>query len=154
MQPPRKLALCRFSGLIVVSDRQKLRIACCMLPRLPNLTSAGSRDRIHCIVCDPPVPSIPLRWAIPSSAFAPIAIGPIRCLSISSIPHITCATSCSRNWPAVPTSGRNLRADVVQGEVVLTGAVATYYQKQMAQESVRTIEGVTSVRNELEVMSH
>jgi len=36
----------------------------------------------------------------------------------------------------------------------LTGAVATYYQKQMAQESVRTIEGVTSVRNELEVMSH
>ena len=53
-----------------------------------------------------------------------------------------------------PVSGRNLRADVVQGEVVLTGAVATYYQKQMAQESVRTIDGVTSVRNELEVMSH
>ena len=50
-------------------------------------------------------------------------------------------------------SGRNLRVDLVDDEVVLTGAVPTYYQKQMAQESVRGIEGVTIVRNELEVMS-
>jgi len=50
-------------------------------------------------------------------------------------------------------SGRNLRAELVEGEVVLTGVVTTYYQKQMAQELVRTIDGVKSVRNELEVMS-
>lgn len=51
-------------------------------------------------------------------------------------------------------AGRNLRAELIQGEVVLTGTVATYYQKQMAQESVRTIDGVMSIRNELEVISH
>jgi len=50
-------------------------------------------------------------------------------------------------------TGRNLRVDLIDDEVILTGAVATYYQKQMAQESVRGIEGVTVVRNELEVMS-
>ena len=37
--------------------------------------------------------------------------------------------------------------------VVLKGVVRTYYQKQLAQESVRTIKGVQRVRNEIQVIS-
>lgn len=49
--------------------------------------------------------------------------------------------------------GRNLRVELLPGEVVLRGVVGSYYQKQMAQESIRAIDGVNRVRNELEVIS-
>lgn len=49
--------------------------------------------------------------------------------------------------------GRNVHAQLLRDEVVLTGVVGSYYQKQMAQESIRAIDGVNSVRNELEVIS-
>jgi osmotically-inducible protein OsmY len=47
--------------------------------------------------------------------------------------------------------GRKLYFETHQGKVVLRGKVKTYYQKQMAQEMVRTIEGVDHVENQLEV---
>lgn len=50
-------------------------------------------------------------------------------------------------------AGRNLRVACERGEVVLTGVVGTYYQKQMAQVSVLAIDGVAGIRNELEVIS-
>ena len=40
---------------------------------------------------------------------------------------------------------------IVDKEVVLSGTVRTYYQKQMAQESLRKINGLRRVRNELSV---
>lgn len=36
-------------------------------------------------------------------------------------------------------------------EVVLSGVVGSYYQKQLAQESVRRVAGISRVRNELQV---
>ncbi|MGD0518833.1 MAG: BON domain-containing protein, partial [Thermoguttaceae bacterium] len=36
---------------------------------------------------------------------------------------------------------RNLRFETQQGRVTLRGVVNTYFQKQMAQESLRHIEG-------------
>jgi len=46
---------------------------------------------------------------------------------------------------------RNLRFETNQGRVTLRGVVGTYYQKQMAQEAVRHVEGVDEIANELEV---
>ena len=46
---------------------------------------------------------------------------------------------------------RNLRFETEQGRVTLRGVVGTYYQKQMAQEAVRRVEGVEEITNELEV---
>lgn len=46
---------------------------------------------------------------------------------------------------------RNLRFETQQGRVTLRGVVGTYYQKQMAQEAVRSVEGVEEIANELEV---
>ncbi len=46
---------------------------------------------------------------------------------------------------------RNLRFETQQGRVTLRGVVGTYYQKQMAQEAVRKVEGVREITNELEV---
>ncbi len=46
---------------------------------------------------------------------------------------------------------RNLRFETEQGRVTLRGVVGTYYQKQMAQEAVRHVEGVEEIANELEV---
>jgi osmotically-inducible protein OsmY len=46
---------------------------------------------------------------------------------------------------------RNLRFETEQGRVTLRGVVDTYYQKQMAQEAIRRVEGVREIANELEV---
>ena len=46
---------------------------------------------------------------------------------------------------------RNLRFETEQGRVTLRGIVGTYYQKQIAQEVVRRVEGVEEIANELEV---
>ena len=46
---------------------------------------------------------------------------------------------------------RNLRFEAQEGRVVLRGVVSSYYQKQMAQEAVRRLEGVNQVENQLEV---
>jgi len=47
--------------------------------------------------------------------------------------------------------GRSLRFETNEGRVTLRGIVHTYYQKQMAQEAVRHVDGVDEIRNELEV---
>lgn len=46
---------------------------------------------------------------------------------------------------------RNLRFETAEGRVTLRGIVGTYYQKQMAQEAIRHIDGVDEIANELEV---
>jgi osmotically-inducible protein OsmY len=47
--------------------------------------------------------------------------------------------------------GGNVRAELSDNEVVLKGFVGSYYQKQLAQESLRAVRGIGRVRNELEV---
>lgn len=46
---------------------------------------------------------------------------------------------------------QHLRFETCDGRVVLRGVVASYFQKQMAQEAVRRIDGVCDISNELEV---
>jgi osmotically-inducible protein OsmY len=48
-------------------------------------------------------------------------------------------------------SRRNLRFETSAGRVTLRGVVGSYYQKQMAQEVLRRIDGVAQIQNELEV---
>ena len=47
--------------------------------------------------------------------------------------------------------GRNLRIEASEGRVTLKGVVRSYYQKQMAQESLRHMDGVDLIENQLEV---
>ena len=49
-------------------------------------------------------------------------------------------------------AGRNLRFEAEQGRVTLRGTVNSYYQKQMAQEALREVEGIAQIYNELEVV--
>ncbi len=46
---------------------------------------------------------------------------------------------------------RNLRFENQDGRVVLRGTVSSYYQKQMAQEALRRVQGVDHIENHLEV---
>jgi BON domain-containing protein len=46
---------------------------------------------------------------------------------------------------------RKLRFEAQEGRVVLRGVVSSYYQKQMAQEALRRLEGVERIENHLEV---
>lgn len=48
-------------------------------------------------------------------------------------------------------SGRNLNFEAEHGRVTLRGVVRSYFQKQMAQEAVRHVDGVQEIQNELEV---
>ncbi len=53
--------------------------------------------------------------------------------------------------PHLSHAGLDVQADLDQGKVVIRGSVRSYYEKQIAQEAVREIEGVRVVENELEV---
>jgi hypothetical protein len=46
---------------------------------------------------------------------------------------------------------RSLRFETNAGRVTLRGVVNTYFQKQMAQEAIRHVDGVHEIANELEV---
>ena len=48
--------------------------------------------------------------------------------------------------------GRSVGFEMVDDEVHLTGSVKSYFQKQMAQESLRGIEGLGRIVNRLEVV--
>ncbi len=48
-------------------------------------------------------------------------------------------------------TGRNLRFETEQGRVTLKGVVHSFFQKQMAQEALRKVDGVVEIENELEV---
>ena len=48
-------------------------------------------------------------------------------------------------------TGRKLRFETEQGRIVLRGVVNSFFQKQMAQEALRRVEGIAEIENELEV---
>jgi osmotically-inducible protein OsmY len=48
-------------------------------------------------------------------------------------------------------AGRRLLVEHHGGHVVVRGQVGTYYQKQMAQESLLRVAGVEHLENQLEV---
>lgn len=50
-------------------------------------------------------------------------------------------------------AGKNLRFEVHEDGVVLRGVVRSYYHKQLAQESLRTVPGLRRIHNELEVVT-
>ncbi len=49
-------------------------------------------------------------------------------------------------------AGRQLRFETEQGRITLRGVVRSYFQKQMAQEAIRRIDGIQEIHNELEVV--
>ncbi len=50
-------------------------------------------------------------------------------------------------------SGRSLRFEAESGRVTLRGVVQSYFQKQMAQEALRHVDGIDEIQNELEVLA-
>ena len=60
--------------------------------------------------------------------------------------RVDAAIYCS---PYLP--GRKLRVIADSGCVTLSGVVDSYYQKQMAQETLLRIDGVQAIDNRLEV---
>ena len=51
--------------------------------------------------------------------------------------------------PYIPR--RSLHFETDHGRVTLRGVVRSYFQKQMAQEAVRRVDGVDEIANELQV---
>jgi len=49
-------------------------------------------------------------------------------------------------------AGRQLRFETDHGRITLQGVVRSYFQKQMAQEAIRRIDGIQEIHNELEVV--
>jgi hypothetical protein len=49
-------------------------------------------------------------------------------------------------------AGQRLICEVDQGEIVLRGTVVSYFQKQLAQESVRPLAEGRAIRNEISVV--
>ena len=51
-----------------------------------------------------------------------------------------------------PHVGGLVQFELIDRDVLLIGSVRSYYQKQMAQESLRGIEGLGRIVNQLEVV--
>ncbi|MBN2022855.1 MAG: BON domain-containing protein [Pirellulales bacterium] len=47
--------------------------------------------------------------------------------------------------------GRQLHCQTDEGRVTLQGSVHSFFQKQMAQEAIRKLDGVCEIANELHV---
>ncbi|MBM4076592.1 MAG: BON domain-containing protein [Planctomycetes bacterium] len=47
--------------------------------------------------------------------------------------------------------GRAIQVEVVDRDVLLSGTVRSYFQKQMAQESLRKVNGLGRIHNNLSV---
>jgi osmotically-inducible protein OsmY len=50
-------------------------------------------------------------------------------------------------------AGRRLGVELRDNDVVLSGVLDSYFHKQMAQESILSIDGVRRVHNEIRVVS-
>jgi osmotically-inducible protein OsmY len=50
-------------------------------------------------------------------------------------------------------AGRQVRVELRDDHVILSGVLGSYYQKQVAQETIRSIGGIRKVRNEIQVVS-
>ncbi len=48
---------------------------------------------------------------------------------------------------------RTLAVELRENEVVLSGVLGSYFHKQMAQESVRSVHGVARVHNQIRVVN-
>ncbi len=48
-------------------------------------------------------------------------------------------------------AGRHLILETKDGAVILRGTVDSYFEKQMAQEALRSVDGITEILNHLEV---
>jgi osmotically-inducible protein OsmY len=49
-------------------------------------------------------------------------------------------------------AGESIQVEINEGEIVLCGAVPSYFQKQMAQHAVRPFAGPGKIRNTLKVI--
>ncbi|MFP6657459.1 MAG: BON domain-containing protein [Pirellulales bacterium] len=63
--------------------------------------------------------------------------------------HDRCANVLANNPYLTKRGGVEVSTD--EGRVTLHGKVHTFYQKQMAQEIIRRVDGVTEISNQLEV---
>lgn len=48
-------------------------------------------------------------------------------------------------------SPRDVRVEAIEGVIRLQGAVRSFFQKQMAQELIRRLDGVERIENHLQV---
>jgi osmotically-inducible protein OsmY len=62
---------------------------------------------------------------------------------------IEIAKECLRS--RLPTADADLSCDYVDGVLCLRGRSNSFYEKQMAQEAVRHVEGVSQVVNQITV---
>jgi BON domain len=70
----------------------------------------------------------------------------------ASAVNVGIAKTARKRLKASPhTPLRSIRCEVHEGVLVLRGQVTSYYIKQLAQETVRTLEGVGAIINVVEV---
>ncbi len=55
-------------------------------------------------------------------------------------------------WDTGYAELQQIWVEVEEGGVILCGSVSTYYQKQVAQEAVKRVEGVELLTNEITVI--
>lgn len=77
-------------------------------------------------------------------------------LATTTSPVLSASSLLFRIDEAIATNpylqGRKLRFETIGSRVTLHGQVNTYFQKQMAQELLKHVEGVEEIDNSLEVL--
>jgi osmotically-inducible protein OsmY len=70
-------------------------------------------------------------------------------MSITTQPLATELFNAVVHCPHLKHRQLHIKSD--QGRVIIKGTVTSFFEKQMAQETLRKIDGVESIENQLEV---
>ena len=69
--------------------------------------------------------------------------------TLNSVPLLDQIEGALSSSPHVPS--RQVHVETIDGNVRIEGTVGTFFQKQMAQEVVRRLDGVQRIENQLQV---
>jgi osmotically-inducible protein OsmY len=70
-------------------------------------------------------------------------------MTVSSLPESSTTVVLQRSHPAL----RHVSVEDTGETLVIKGAVSSYYLKQLAQETVKAVQGARQVVNEVHVVS-
>ncbi len=69
--------------------------------------------------------------------------------TLNAVPLLDQVQGALSNSPHVPS--HQVHVETTDGHVLIEGTVGSFFQKQMAQEVVRRLDGVQHVENQLQV---
>ena len=109
-------------------------------------------DQTHQIMRQPNSWGGVANWKVNFHASSSSPLDPIQTMQLSSTTQTLLHQQIAKAIVHNPhLDSRRIKVRTNRGRVVLCGSAQSFFEKQMDQEALRGIDGITSIENELEV---